>query len=274
MASLIREERRASAPPIGGLGIVALSVAMVTVFLLAPGDIALKSHAFLRGLCAQRPSHSIWIGGNVLPLDARMTGIYLGAVTMIIWLAASGQLRAAGSLPASIISILAAFVAIMAVDGFNGLLVDVQLPHAYEPSNIWRITTGGLSGLALGAALGHLFAITVWERGERRRAIVWRPRQLLIPLTITGLLAALILSGLPILYAPVAVGLIAAVVGTIWMLAVVVCALASGRAWTARHFGDISAVAIAALVASIVFIGALSWLRLAAELWLGLPKLT
>ena len=49
----------------------------------------------LHGLCAQRPSHSLQIGGTTLPMDARMTGIYLGAAaTAVVWLIAARRLRA------------------------------------------------------------------------------------------------------------------------------------------------------------------------------------
>ena len=37
-----------------------------------------KAHAFLHGICAQRPSHSLQVGDELLPFDARMTGIYTG----------------------------------------------------------------------------------------------------------------------------------------------------------------------------------------------------
>src|SRR3712207_1188597 len=64
------------------------------------------SRAFLHGLCAQRESHSFHIGGNVLPVDARMTGIYLGAATTIGCLAASGRLHMTGRLRKSTIALL------------------------------------------------------------------------------------------------------------------------------------------------------------------------
>src|SRR5688500_7625828 len=69
--------------------------AMVVVgFLLVPGDLAWKTHIALHGLCAQRPSHSLQIGGVTLPMDARMTGIYLGAAVTILWQVAARRLRA------------------------------------------------------------------------------------------------------------------------------------------------------------------------------------
>src|SRR5687767_3957401 len=101
------------------------------VFLLAPGDIAAKTHLALHGLCAQRPSHSLSIGGTILPLDARMTGIYLGAATTVLWLVATGRTRAVRTPPPSVLAVLVAFVVAMGIDGFNAFLVDLDAPHPY-----------------------------------------------------------------------------------------------------------------------------------------------
>ena len=54
-------------------------------FLLLPGDMAHKAHLVLQGVCAQRPSHSFLLSGHPLPVDARMTGIYLGAAASLLW---------------------------------------------------------------------------------------------------------------------------------------------------------------------------------------------
>ena len=41
----------------------------------------------LYGVSAQRPSHSIFIGGQQLPLEARMGGIFLGFLCAVALLA-------------------------------------------------------------------------------------------------------------------------------------------------------------------------------------------
>ena len=58
-----------------------------------------------------------------------MTGIYLGAAVTFIWLIAARRLRATQVPAVSVLSLLASFVVALAVDGFNALLVDLQLPH-------------------------------------------------------------------------------------------------------------------------------------------------
>ena len=95
------------------------------LFLMAPGTIGFKAHIALHGICAQRPSHSFWLGGDALPLDARMTGIYLAALTTLVWLALIRRLRAAMVPSGAVLTALLFFVATMGVDGTNGLMSDL-----------------------------------------------------------------------------------------------------------------------------------------------------
>ena len=254
---------------VGGFAVLA-----VTGFLIAPGTLASKAHVALHGLCAQRPSHSLQIGGTTLPMDARMTGIYLGAAATIVWLLAARRLRAARIPPAPVLVLLASFVVALTVDGLNALFVDLQLPTLYEPSNLIRISTGVLAGIALGLALGHLFASSVWARGNRVRAVIMKPADLLAPIGVSGALALLALSDLPMLYAPFAVGLVVAAVGVFWLLGIVLIALLSECAWSYRTWSDLAPLALASLIVAILTVGALSGLRFAAEQVFGLPKLT
>src|SRR5215218_1270184 len=230
-------------PPV----VVGFATMVLAAFLIAPGDIASKTHVALHGLCAQRPSHSLQIGGTMLPMDARMTGIYLGAAASVTWLAATRRLRATRVPSLPVVVLLASFVVALAVDGFNALLVDLRFPTLYEPSNIIRLATGVLAGTALGVALGHLFASSIW---------------------------VLALSDVPLLYAPFAIGLLLAAVGVFWLLGTVLVALLSQQTWSCRTWGDLAPLALASLIAAIVTVGALSWLRFAAEQLYGLRRLT
>ncbi len=254
--------------------LVGIAAFFLVAFLLSPGDVAVKTHAMLHGLCAQRPSHSLSIGGTILPLDARMTGIYLGAVTSGVWFLAAGRLRATARLPRSIIALLFAFIAAMAVDGLNALLVDLGAPHAYQPSNVPRLITGILAGTALGIAIVHLQAISLWSIGERRQAVVSRPAEVIAPLMVSGALGGVALSGLPILYAPFALGLVVATVAAFWTLGVVLLALISNRAWRYQTPREVAPLASIALVVTILTIAGLAGARYIAEQHFGLLKLT
>jgi uncharacterized membrane protein len=243
-------------------------------FLLLPGNLAWKTHVVLHGLCAQRPSHSLQIGGVTLPMDARMTGIYLGAAVTILWLIAARRLRATRVPSLVVLAVLALFVVALAVDGFNALLVDLRFPTPYEPSKTLRMATGILGGTSLGVTLGHLFAASMWAEGTRQRAVVTRPIELLTPIGVSGAVAVLAFLNIPLLYGPFAVGLLVAAVGVFWLLTMVVVALVSERGWSCRTWADFVPLALTSLVVAMVEIGALSWLRIVAEQLLGLPKLT
>jgi uncharacterized membrane protein len=254
---------------VGGFAATAL-----IAFLIAPGTVASKAHVALHGLCAQRPSHSLQIGGETLPMDARMTGIYLGAAAAVVWLIAARRLRAARTPSLPVLVLLASFVGALAVDGFNALFVDLRLPTMYEPSNLTRTATGVLAGIALGLALGHLFAISVWAHGDRERAVVTKPVELLAPTGVSAAIALIAFSDLPMLYTPFAVGLVIAAVGVFWLLGIVLLALLSERGWSCRTWSDLAPLALTSFIVAIVTIGALSGLRFAAEQLFGLPRLT
>jgi uncharacterized membrane protein len=254
---------------VGGVAAIALAA-----FVVAPGNVASKTHMALHGLCAQRPSHSLQIGGSTLPMDARMTGIYIGAAVTVIWLIAARRLRSTRVPNLPEVALLAMFVVALAVDGLNALFIDLRLPILYEPSNVLRLATGVLAGTSLGVALGHLFASSIWARGDQRRAVVTRPVELLAPLSVSAAIATLALIDLPLLYAPFAVGLLIAAIGVFWLLGTVVLALLSDRGWSCHTWSDVAPMALTSLVAAIVTVGALAALRFAMEQVLGLPSLT
>lgn len=274
MPALIREH--ASSPDSVRQALMPIAFVSIALcaFLLAPGEIGHKSHAFLHGLCAQRPSHSIRVGERTLPLDARMTGIYLGAASTGVWLLAARRLRARAAPAAHTLAILAAFVAAMILDGSNALLFDMQAPRLYEPSNVLRLVTGVLAGTALGVVLAYVFAITIWRPPLRRGSMVNHPAELALPVCLALAIGALALTGPPLLFAPLAIGLVAAALFVFAALSVVLIALVSGHAWKCNGFADLSGISVSATVLAMAIIGALAAFRFVLERVLGMPQLT
>jgi uncharacterized membrane protein len=207
-------------------------------------------------------------------MDARMTGIYIGAAVTVVWLIAARRLRSTRVPSLPVLALLALFVLALAVDGFNALLIDLRLPTLYEPSNLLRLATGVLAGTSLGVALGHLFASSVWANGDRVRSVVLRPVEVITPIGVSAVIATLALMDLPLLYAPFAIGLLVAAIGVFWLLGLIVLALCSDGGWSCRTWVDLAPVALTSLVVAIATVSALASLRFAVEQLLGLPKLT
>lgn len=133
------------------------------VFFAAPGGYGETSYALLHGLCAQTPSHTMKLGGQPLPFDARMTGIYGGFLVTICGLAVRGRVFNYGALPKPVIATLVLLLAAMAADGTNSLFTDLRWWHPWESTNSLRLLTGYGAGVGLAVVLAWLFASSTWH---------------------------------------------------------------------------------------------------------------
>jgi uncharacterized membrane protein len=202
----------------------AILLAGVVAFVVSPGGFAEKSRAVLHGLCAQTPTHSFSFGGLLLPFDGRMTGIYGGTLFTLAYLAVRGRLFAWGNPPIRIVVTLLAFVAVMAVDGFNSLLLDLGLWHPYEPHNLLRLITGFATGISLAAVLAWLLGSSVYRVGRNEAGIQGSRDLSWIWLAIIPY-AALVVSGASWLYIPLSVTLMLSAWLTLALLALVIVIL-------------------------------------------------
>ncbi len=244
---------------------------MAALFLVAPGSFATKAHLALHGLCAQTPSHTFALGGQPLPFDARMTGIYTGFIVACLWLVWRRRLASAALPSRPVGAVLLAFIAAMGVDGTNSLLLDLGLPHPYAPHNLLRLETGVLAGVTLAAVLAYLAAATLWRSPREREAAVggWGD---LAAMTGLGLLVAV-----GIVVAPdwayglvVTMLLVSAVivVSTVALVGLVMARRQEGRFGT---FADLHWPAVTALVLGVLVMATISGARLIAEVSAGLP---
>ncbi len=153
--------------------IVVIAVVIVIAFLAAP-PLSFLDKADLVGyaICHRIPDHSYSIAGRQLPLCARCSGTYLGAVLGFAAIWFSGRRRAGNLPPTRVIVALVSFIALMALDGLNSYLTFFpDAPHLYEPRNILRLTTGTLNGLALSLIVYPVFNFTLWKRVSPERVI-------------------------------------------------------------------------------------------------------
>ncbi len=191
----------------------ALALTTLGAFLIAPWPLHEKLLAAMGGVCALRPSHSYFAGAAQLPLEARTTGIYAGfALTTGLLLAfRRAEARRLASTP--VISVLGLGFAAMVFDGVNSTLAEAGLPHLYTPRNALRLATGLLSGTALAPVLLWLLS-TVAMPGTRvaESSVLRSPWELGVPVGVSALFAALVVSEHPLSYGPVALLSVAGVV--------------------------------------------------------------
>lgn len=249
-------------------------VLAVAIFMLAPGSLEHKAHLALHGLCAQRPSHTLGFDGQMLPFDARMTGIYGGFLLTSGYLLARGRYRAFALPGRSVLLLLGGFVAVMGIDGTNSLLVDLRLPHLYSPDNLMRLLTGMLTGTALAVILCFLLATTLWRQGAWHRAAVEGPRELALIVGLQVPFALLVASGWGPLFAPLTVALLLAALAVVTTMALVVLLIARRADRSYGDLGELDRSAVVALVIGIVAMAAISGGRVVLERMLGAPILT
>lgn len=268
------EPRPPTVPAATGAGIwtfaATLAVAVLG-FVLAPWPVAVKFQAALHGLCAQRPSHSFTFGDLALPFDARMTGIYGGALVTAVYLAARGRWRSVGLPRRSILIVLGTLIATMGLDGVNSTLQDFGLPFAYEPDNRLRLATGLGAGLVLVIGLLYVVSGTLWAKPARGAALHLND---ILPLALLqGGLFAVVVSGAAWLYIPLSAMLLASAIGVVLLLALSLTVLVVGRdnrIGAIRELGYLPSVAL--LLAALV-VGSLAGARFLLEHLVGIPMM-
>src|SRR5215218_2880995 len=250
--------------------IVILSAALG--FIAAPWPLSEKSHAVLHGLCAQTPSHTLRLGGQMLPFDARMTGIYAGVAVTMIAIGFRTRFRFAGIPRWRLVAVMAAFVLAMAVDGFNSFFLDIGVWHAYTPQNWLRLVTGMGAGIALGAKLSYLIASTLWrDTSLGSPAASWRDLAVTF-ITCVGV-ATLFLSGWGFLYVIVTFILVASAVFVVCAIVLLMLILLreSNNRW--RSLGDMQVEGAIGILLGFLVVAMLAGGRFALEYWLGIPAL-
>jgi uncharacterized membrane protein len=216
--------------------------------------------ALLYGVSAQRPSHSVFLGGEQLPLEARMGGIFLGFLCALAVVAVLGRLRA-GQPPHGTLALACwALIALTGLDGLNAFLSDGNLPHLYSPNTALRLLTGLGAGLAVGLLAIPVVAGVVWSR-PTDEASIEDPVELVGALAVVGLVCALILVGISALLWPIALAMLAGVFVAFGTANLYVIVLATGRAQQANTFVDLRQGLVGSLGLALVELAGLSALR-------------
>ncbi len=193
-----------NARPAVWLVLTALVVVAVSWFLNSPEGVLGKADAVGYAVCHRLDGRSFHIGETQMPLCARCTGIYLGAVLGVVTMIAAGRGRAGGASPLRVIVLLVLFIGTMGVDGINSYLTLIPFaPHLYEPQNWLRLTTGMFNGVAVSGLVFPVFNQTLWRHWEDRPALA-NLRELGGVVLLAAILIGLVLTENPIILYPLA----------------------------------------------------------------------
>jgi uncharacterized membrane protein len=194
------------------LVIAAALLVFVGWFLNTPPGLFGKADAIGYAVCHRIGERSFHIGSYQLPLCARCSGMYLGAVTGLVFQSLIGWKRL--KIPHwSIIALLVVFVAAFGIDGSNSYLYLLKqvspgilpnIPNLYVPNNTLRLLTGSGMGLGMAVMLFPAFNQTVWADCEDKLAIPgWKAFGLLLGIQV--IFDLLVLSESPIVLYPLAI---------------------------------------------------------------------
>jgi len=228
--------------------------------LFSPGmPLEWKMYAVVHGICAQQ--HNIFVGGLQFPLCARNSGIYLSFMLTFIYLYAIGRGRA-GKLPPWHISLtLLAFVGIMAVDGFNSLLLDLGLPNWYQPDNFLRTLTGMGMGITIATMLHIVLNNTLRQNVDPQQPVFSRWSELLGIIAVDLLALAAIYGNLGITFWPLAFLAFFGILGVLYLVCLLLTSLFMGYEGKVTHLRQLAQPATIALIPTLLIAGMMSWLR-------------
>ncbi len=205
------------------------------------------------GICPQRPSHSLFFGGQQMPIEARMGGIFAGFVIGAAVIGLSGRARTWRLPGRGMSALLLTFVGSMGLDGFNAFLFDLRLPHLYTPLLPLRLATGLLAGLAAAAYVVPAFNETVWAQAQDSGAL-HGVRPLLAALGLEAAYLGLGLSGAPALLYPLSLVAVLGVPLLLGTVGTIVVAIATRRSQQAVRWSDVVPLVIGGLALAALFL--------------------
>jgi uncharacterized membrane protein len=156
---------------IKGLVILAVGLLFIGWLLNTPAGLLGKADAIGYAVCHRIDGRSFHLGDRQVPLCARCSGMYLGAMLGLVYQSVLRR-RHTGTPPWGVLLPLGALVLAFGVDGLNSYLHFFPgAPGLYEPQNWLRLVTGTGMGIVISAALYPAFNQTVWKDWDRRPAL-------------------------------------------------------------------------------------------------------
>ncbi len=260
-------------------------VVLAALFVIAvwwintPSGVLGKLAAIGYAVCHQLSSHSIHVGSYQLPLCARCSGMYLGAMTGLIFQAIVS--RRHGKMPPwKILIPLIVFLVAFGIDGLNSYLYLIKqispgmlknIPNLYIPNNALRLLTGSGMGLGIAAIIYPAFSQTAWSNMVDRPALPGLKSFGLLVAIQLGL-DLLVLTNSPIALYPLAVISILGVLVLLIMVYSMVWILLMRQDNQFHHFRQLWLPIVAGLTIAMIQISAMDALRFwLTKTWGGLP---
>lgn len=214
------------------------------------------------GICPQRPSHSLFLGGQQMPIEARMAGMFGGFVVGAAYFAAMGRGRASRMPGHAMALILVGFVALMGVDGVNALFFDLALPYLYTPNLALRLGTGLLTGLAFAGLMLPAFNATIWQTGLEMSPLM-SSRDLLIGLGLEAIFFLAAFSGAGVLLYPVSLIAVLGVPILVGMIGSMALAMVSAKTNRATSLMEVMPLLAGGIILTALMLGITSAARYA-----------
>jgi len=169
--SMLTNGRSERFPFLKGIALLAVGLVFFGWLLNTPEGVLGKADAIGYAVCHRIDVRSFHLGTRQLPLCARCSGMYLGAMTGLLYQAVRGK-RRSGMPPWRVTAVLVALVVAFAIDGLNSYLTLFPgAPNAYQPQNWLRLLTGTGMGVAISGLLYPAFNQTVWSDVDNRPAL-------------------------------------------------------------------------------------------------------
>lgn len=242
------------------LSLLALLLTLVTIWLLlTPHGLDGKLNAVGFAVCHQIPSHTLTIGDTYLPLCARCTGMYLGALVALLFLAKADNPSGKPTLAKTIL--LTSSMLVFVVDGVNSMLASFfDISPLYEPSNFVRLVTGLMMGIVLANLLLPLWNQTLWKKTNSSPVLnSWKQFALLVLCEV--IVGALVWLDIPLLYYPVtilSIGTIFLILGMVYSL---LWSIILNKENTLERFKDGWTFYLLGIICALVQIGLMDLLR-------------
>jgi len=242
--------------------VLTLSAVIIALFVESPPCSVLgKADLVGFAVCHRIPERSFILDGRQLPLCARCTGTFLGAMLGLAVMLLLGRRRASHLPPAPVLGLLLIFIGLWAFDGLNSYLgLFPGAPQLYQPQNWLRLATGLLEGLALTVIVLPILNFTLW-RDPKREPVIRSLIEMLAILPLVGLLILVIEAQIDVLLYPLAIASSLGVVILLTMIDTILVVVVLRREGSAQSWRQLVVPITAGLALAVVQISALGLLR-------------